>query len=419
MKVLWFSNTPASGDQLLGDKAERGGWLKSLDKVLKDHVDLHVAFYYPKFFEYFEFNNVHYYPISFKNWKIDIVKKLLHFPTNENKIIDEYLKVIDLVKPDIIHIHGSESNYLKIQDKTNIPIVLSIQGNFNGYLRQYTSSLNLMDLSYSPSIYKKGIKKFLIQENLKKEYFKTTYKANIERNNLLNLQNVIGRTDWDNRISRVLSPNSIYYHNDEILRDGFYDNDWLPNQNEKLIIHTTGGSNVYKGILTICETIVELNKLEINFEWNLFGINNEDHLIDIIKRKMGNSFPTKNIKFRGSVNENELIDYLKKSDLFVQASHAENSPNSLCEAMILGLPCIATFAGGTGSLLKDGEDGILIQDNDPFAMAGAILELANNKDLAIKYGQSARIKALNRHNKDKIVKDLINIYRNIIGIASK
>ena len=48
-----------------------------------------------------------------------------------------------------------------------------------------------------------------------------------------------------------------------------------------------------------------------------------------------------------------------KSDIFVSASHIENSPNNVAEAMILGMPCIATFAGGTSSYIEDNKNGIL------------------------------------------------------------
>jgi glycosyltransferase involved in cell wall biosynthesis len=113
------------------------------------------------------------------------------------------------------------------------------------------------------------------------------------------------------------------------------------------------------------------------------------------------------------LNERELIEKLKEAHIYIMPSHIENSSNSLCEAMILGMPCIATYAGGTGSILKDGEEGILIQDGDPWAMAGAILELYRNKELSIKYGINARNRALKRHDKNKIVNDLLEIYKNI------
>ena len=78
--------------------------------------------------------------------------------------------------------------------------------------------------------------------------------------------------------------------------------------------------------------------------------------------------------------------------IYIAISHIENSPNSLCEALILGAPCIATNAGGTSSLIEDGNNGILIQDGDAYSMAGAIIELTENYNIAIDYGNSARKK---------------------------
>jgi len=96
------------------------------------------------------------------------------------------------------------------------------------------------------------------------------------------------------------------------------------------------------------------------------------------------------------------------------ASHIENSPNNLCEAMILGMPCVATFAGGTSSMLKDGEEGILIQDGDPWAMAGSILEMRGSSEAAVSMGIKARLSALKRHCKDDIVSQLLDTYQIVI-----
>ena len=74
----------------------------------------------------------------------------------------------------------------------------------------------------------------------------------------------------------------------------------------------------------------------------------------------------------------------------------------------------STFVGGAGSLLTDKVEGILIQDGDPWSMAGAILELHRNPVWAKQLGTNARTRALERHNKEKIVSDLIEIYSSVI-----
>jgi glycosyltransferase involved in cell wall biosynthesis len=82
--------------------------------------------------------------------------------------------------------------------------------------------------------------------------------------------------------------------------------------------------------------------------------------------------------------------------------------------MILGLPCISTFVGGVGSLINNNQNGIFIQDGDALAMAGAILEIENNKEIAIELGKNARITALERHSKSRILNQLLTSYKTIL-----
>ena len=82
--------------------------------------------------------------------------------------------------------------------------------------------------------------------------------------------------------------------------------------------------------------------------------------------------------------------------------------------MIIGMPCVATFAGGTASMLKDGKDDFLIQDGDSWVMAGAILEIIINPSMAEIYAKNARENALKRHDKATIISELIETYSKII-----
>ena len=82
--------------------------------------------------------------------------------------------------------------------------------------------------------------------------------------------------------------------------------------------------------------------------------------------------------------------------------------------MIIGMPCVATFASGTASMLKDGKDDLLIQDGDSWVMAGAILEIIINPSMAEIYAKNARENALIRHDKATIISELIETYSKII-----
>jgi glycosyltransferase involved in cell wall biosynthesis len=88
----------------------------------------------------------------------------------------------------------------------------------------------------------------------------------------------------------------------------------------------------------------------------------------------------------------------------------DKSPNSFCEAMLLGMPVIATYVVGTPSIICDKKEGLLVQDGDPNALAGAILELYKDRNYAISLGHNARERAIRRHNPENILEDILKIY---------
>jgi len=62
---------------------------------------------------------------------------------------------------------------------------------------------------------------------------------------------------------------------------------------------------------------------------------------------------------------------------------------------------------------------LLVQDGDPYAMAGAIIEMRENRGRAVSYGKNAQKKALIRHDKNKIVNNLLNIYRGVLELENQ
>ncbi|MCB5288154.1 MAG: glycosyltransferase family 4 protein [Candidatus Cloacimonetes bacterium] len=414
MKVLWFSNTPANSDEYFNKElAGTGGWMKSLDKAIQKKIELHIAFYHKQKCSNFIHDNSHYYPIPKYNNFLGIVKEKIFNKVVDTEHLPIYLNIIQQVRPDIIHIHGTENPFGCIIGQTEIPIVVSIQGNITVYLHKFCSGiekryLKLKNLDIS------NYKTVLFPPTFKNSQNKFIKMQKREQKNLKSCRNVIGRTNWDRRISRILAPESRYFHNDEILRDKFYCAEWVPNKKKKIILHTTNSNNFYKGFETVCSCLYLLNNMGVGVEWRVAGISNSDLIVKIVKRLLKDRFPQKNLKLLGRLTADMLIDKLLEADIYVMPSHIENSPNNLCEAMMLGMPCIATFAGGTGSLLKDDEEGVLVQDGDPWAMAGAVLEMRNDYEKAILMAQKARNRALKRHNKHRIVDELLQIYTNIL-----
>lgn len=411
MKVLWFSNSPAAAysDSLKGT----GGWMVALDRAIQEKVELHVAYDYPYNQPPFKNGKTTYHPVFSGNIILESLKKRW-IPNYHKDMVDDYLRIVEEVKPDIIHIHGSENTYHRIVGKTTIPIVLSIQGNPTVYVQKFYSGFH--GAYQHKMIGKLNLKSLILGRHSFKDGLKwLEWLSKVEQEDFPHIRNIIGRTDWDKRITRILAPNSQYFVVNEALRDSFYMNEWGKEApKDKLIIHTTNGNNYYKGFETLCHALHLLNNMGYNVEWRVAGVSHSSEINVITKKYLRDDYPKRGLVLMGSLDEKGLVDSLLTSHMYVMPSHIENSPNNLCEAMILGMPCITTLAGGSDSILINKKEGLVIQDGDPWSMAGAILELKNNWDQAVQYGQQARKHALARHDRATIVNSLLETYQNII-----
>ncbi len=409
MKVLWFTNTPSLAVEELSQKETGGGWIKELDRILQSEVDLHVAFYSRIDKEPFKLGNTTYYPILRKSTLFQKVVKYIFNTVEPKSDLKIYLELVSNIKPDIVHILGSENPFGLIQKYVDIPVVISMQGIVSVISYKFFSGL---ERKYSKKT--TSFLNFLIRKNQYHNYKQLLTLAKREREILKTTKHIIGRTDWDKYVTSVLSPGRRYYHNDEILRNGFYENIWKPNNNKRLILHTTTNPSFYKGFETIFLAASFLKSLDIDFVWNIAGLSDKDDVVKTVINKFSDTLFTDNIKLLGMLDEQALIKYMLGADIYVTASHIENSPNNVCEAMLLGMPVIATQAGGTSSMLENNKEGILIQDGDPWSMAGAITSYYREKEKLVKLGSKAREKALRRHNKNEIVSGLVDIYKRIL-----
>jgi len=96
------------------------------------------------------------------------------------------------------------------------------------------------------------------------------------------------------------------------------------------------------------------------------------------------------VEFHGYVAD--MPERLEKASMFVLSSDFEGMPNALMEAMASGLPCVSTDCGGGGArfLIQNGENGILVPQNDEEALASAIQKILSDEAFAAKIGENSR-----------------------------
>lgn len=417
MRALWFSTS--SANYVFNDDADHygyggAGWMSSLQtEILKrSDVELGVCFMHNSGLKKEIQDGTTYYivPHHSKGIKDKIIDVIKYNDVTRDEIlwpyyVSQFKKVIEDFRPDVIEVFGSEL-YLGLATlaakELNIPSVLHIQG-----------LLSLSIYIYLPI----GVSRwsYIMKDGLQGAFGNFQYltywhrSCHREKAILRAVPNVIGRTDWDRNALEILNPDAQYHYGGEILRPCFYEHHerTMP---ERPVIVTTSSDAMYKGfdlILKIARILKE--EIGINFEWKVFGNINPsffEKITDIRHEDV-------NVKLCGVASAEELCDAISHSTLYVQPSYVENSPNSIAESQMLGVPSVATNVGGTASMVEHGETGLLFPCTDPYSGAHHITKLIKDTQLNKTMGEQARKIALIRHDKNRIIENLLMAYYDI------
>ena len=105
----------------------------------------------------------------------------------------------------------------------------------------------------------------------------------------------------------------------------------------------------------------------------------------------------------------DVPQVLQAADIFVLPSHREGMPRSIIEAMMTGLPVVATDIRGSRELVVDGETGLLVPVRRPTALADALRRLVNDEALRRKMGVAGRSRALRLYDENKVIDRQIDL----------
>ena len=407
MKILWCTHS------LAGFKPEVGGyygcgWITSLLEQFAnlDGIEIGIEFFYSDDAGPIIKDKITYYPIT--QGKVSVLGKMKTFfgdysawEREEISHLDRLQVIVEKFKPDVIHVWGTETDMGLIANRVEVPVIVHLQGLLNPIF----NALLPPGVNQSDYIFKDGFSPIKILNNLNAlNYWK--YKISREVRILRSCKNYFGRTHWDKAISRLYSPNGEYYYCSEILRDIFYHGEWARDTSKTRILSTIS-SPLYKGADLVLKTAHLLKEYaKIDFEWNLVGVSNVKLQEKITHIKASEV----NVYCRGVKTPEELYQLARKSSVYFHPSYIDNSPNSVCEAQIIGLPVIAVNVGGVSTLIEDKKTGILTPPNEPHMAAMNILNLLDDNKLLVSLSVNSKEEACKRHNPRGIINSLLSLY---------
>lgn len=330
-----------------------------------------------------------------------------------------WLQVREMVKPDIVHLHGSEFthglSYVNACGSDNV--VLSIQG-----LRSVCEDYWFQGLSKWEVLKNTTIHDIIKCDGLFADYYEYQELSKTEVELIKKVKHIIGRTSWDKAHTWAINPKATYYFCNETLRPEFYMGDlWSYDNCQKHTIFLSQAANPIKGLHQVLKAMPIILQHFPDTQIRIAGYDIIRNNIKcrslrvsgfgkILGKYIERYHLQKHITFTGNLNADEMKREYLNANIFVMPSSIENSPNSLGEAQILGVPHIASYVGGACDMMVGNADN-LYRFDDYIMLAEKICRIFENKDKQVNMSASAFM----RHNPEINKKQLLTIYSKILG----
>lgn len=181
-------------------------------------------------------------------------------------------------------------------------------------------------------------------------------------------------------------------------------------EREKTVV-SAGRFSTEKCYDILISAFAKVSKIYPDYKLKLYG---GGPLLNKYKKQAAELNILEKIEFPGYVKS--VPEAIRKDGIFVLSSLSEGIPNSLIEAMSVGIPCISTDCtpGGPNFLMKNGERGLLIPVKNVEAMTEAICKLIIDKQLASHYGIKAK-EVINELEESRISKMWECAFKEIIN----
>jgi glycosyltransferase involved in cell wall biosynthesis len=324
--------------------------------------------------------------------------------------------------PDLLHAEGTELAFTRTFLELFVgKKILSIQGILKEIKKYYFSGIFSFD-----SLKLISIKSIIPIFGMVYNYlFRFLPRIRDERKSINLVGNIIGRTEWDKFHALNINKSARYFHCERILRKPFVLNKWNYNQCKKKTIFIGNSSHPYKGVHIAFQAIALLLDKYPEINIIIAGQNAFDYKDKKLSKFVGYHAYLKslinklniidNITFTGELNAKEMADKMAESHIYLLCSSIENSPNTLAEAMSIGVPTVASFVGGVQSMATNELNCLMYRSDDYVYLAGQIERLLTDEELCCFLSLNSIEHSSKNYSRDNSIDKLMHAYDTVLN----
>ena len=308
--------------------------------------------------------------------------------------IQKVKTLIDSIRPDVAVLWGTESHlaYLFAISLKEIPTVVYMQGVIKSIYDHYYDGM-------PPKYHNATFRDILDSINPHSSINEFKKQADLERVILESSDAVIVENDWCEDICRNVNPELKIFRNKLPIRDVFFQNNWSVDKMKPHSIFTNAGGYPIKGHHILLKALGIVKKQYPDFTCYIPGeklstynsLKRRTGYIKLLEDLIVEGNLQDNIVYTGFLSSEEMIEHLCTCNAYVMPSVMENHSSSLIEAMVVGAPCISSLVGGVADLVVHGKNAFIYNSTDAENLAGYIIRIFSDTELAIKLGLNAEL----------------------------
>lgn len=456
---------PAVAERLGRESSSKEGWLSGLLDVILERreengIELHLAFPAgePETIPHkLELDRGAVFCYGF-------CEDTAHAERYDTALENRLRQITEEARPDVVHCFGTEyAHTLALVRAFGRPeqTLVGIQGLCAVCAEAYMADLPQKVIS------RVTLRDWLKKDSIPRQQQKFVERGKREKEVLRLTGHITGRTDFDRFYARKWNPDAAYHPMNETLRSCFYQGSWPAKNYEPHTIFVSQGDYPIKGLHYLLAALPELVRAYPDVKVKVAGadLTRQDTLKDRLKRSgygrylrelLSGEGLAERVGFLGRLSAEEMKREYLTCGAYVCCSALENSPNSMGEAMLLGVPCVTADVGGIPNLFVHGEDGLLYRgfrsdkiefynacddmkedlkhkggketilsengkkrhisremEENAHRLAEAVIEIWEKPDKTRAFCENARLHAKKTHDREQNYRKMVEIYATI------